>query len=176
MKLGLGRNEVKLADYTPEWKNEFIRVKKELVERLGIQEEQIEHIGSTAIDHMAAKPIIDILVGVEDIDAISTRLKEVLKAVGFLRLRVQKSNEVVFAKFADESFQIKTHYIHLVNYKEATWNDLLFFRNYLNKNAEARKKYLEIKREYTSTFSTGIQEYTDYKEKFVQDILAQQLK
>ncbi|MGD7043037.1 GrpB family protein [Jeotgalibacillus proteolyticus] len=170
MKLGLKRNEVKLEDYTPEWKEEFTRIKQEIMQNAAIEETRIEHIGSTAIKGMAAKPVLDMVVGVNDIQNVEDDLFAGLKLAGFLRLKVERPNEIVLAKFSNETYEKKTHYIHLVEFQEEFWNNLLFFRDYLNSNELARKKYLEIKLDYLKTASTGIEEYTNRKEAFVKEI------
>lgn len=170
MKLGLKRDEIKLVDYTPEWINEFIRVKKEIMQNVNIEENRIEHIGSTAIKGMSAKPILDILIGVDDIQNLDETIIKGLKNIGFLRLRVERPEEIVLAKFTDKTYEEKTHYIHLVEFQKELWDNLIFFRDYLNSNEPARKKYLDIKLEYLKKSSTGINEYTDYKEEFVKNI------
>lgn len=76
MKLGTGRNEVKLAEHSREWAEEFKRIKKELINRTALTKDQIEHIGSTAIKEIKAKPIIDILVGIESIAKIYLNSKK----------------------------------------------------------------------------------------------------
>lgn len=171
MKLGLKRDEIKLADFTPEWNDEFIRIKKEILKNLNIESDRVEHIGSTAIKGMAAKPILDILIGVDQIEKVDKSIFTGLKDVGFLRLRIERPKEVVLAKFSDETYQEKTHYIHLVEFQKDIWSNLIFFRDYLNSNESERKKYLQIKMEYLRKSSTGISEYTDYKEAFVKNIL-----
>lgn len=75
MKLGLKSNEVKNVPYTKGWHNEFIKVKKEIQQHTNIKRNQIEHLGSTAIEGMAAKPIIDILVSIDDIATVETSIK-----------------------------------------------------------------------------------------------------
>jgi GrpB-like predicted nucleotidyltransferase (UPF0157 family) len=67
MKLGLKFEEVRLVDYTPEWKDEFEKVQQTIMENTNINKDRIEHIGSTAIKDIPAKPIIDILVGVDEL-------------------------------------------------------------------------------------------------------------
>ena len=171
MKLGLKRDEIKLADFTPEWNDEFIRIKKEILKNLNIESDRVEHIGSTAIKGMAAKPILDILIGVDQIEKVDESIFTGLKDVGFLRLRIERPKEVVLAKFSDETYQEKTHYIHLVEFQKDIWNSLIFFRDYLNSNESEQRKYLQIKMEYLRKSSTGISEYTDYKEEFVKNIL-----
>jgi len=137
-----------LVPYTYQWHNEFIKVRKDIQKFTDLNEERIEHIGSTSIKNMDAKPIIDIVVGVNDITKIDSSLISAFKEVGFLRLRVEKPNDIVVAKFTDDTYDKKTHYIHLVNYREELWNDLIFFRDYLNDNESERRKYLELKKNF----------------------------
>ncbi|MGG0658584.1 GrpB family protein [Rummeliibacillus pycnus] len=175
MKLGLGKNEVKIVPYEIEWKDEFARVKKEILLHTNINENQIEHIGSTAIVGMAAKPIIDILMGVKDLKLLDAKLIKGLKESGFLRLRVERPNEIVFAKFTDDTYEVKTHFIHLVEYNGELWNNLIFFRDYLNDHEDVSKEYLNIKLTYINEKSNGINEYTDFKENFVRNIFAKRI-
>ncbi|MBR7553638.1 GrpB family protein [Allobacillus sp. GCM10007491] len=170
MQLGLGYDEVRLASYTPEWKEEFIKVKNELMKHTNLEDNRIEHIGSTAIKGMSAKPIIDIIVGVDDLQIVDKPLMKKFYEAGFLKLKVERPGEIVLAKFTDDTYKEKTHFIHLVDYQKELWKNLVFFRDYLNSNEAARERYLEIKREYLKDSSTGVNEYTDFKEEFVKEI------
>lgn len=170
MNLGLESNEVRLVDYSSKWKDEFERIKHSILKNTDLDEERIQHIGSTAIVGMSAKPIIDIAIGIDDLENISKELFKSLEKVGFLRLKVDRPNEIVLAKFLDNTYQNKTHFIHLVEYKEELWNDLIFFRDYLNDNKSARDRYLDIKKSYADKNSIGINEYTSFKESFVKEI------
>ncbi|WP_422124566.1 GrpB family protein [Planococcus sp. X10-3] len=171
MELGLKQDEVKLMEFTLEWKEEFIRVKNELVENTALDENRIEHIGSTAIEGMSAKPVLDIVVGVDDLGQVDNALLQAFQKTGFLRLKVERPEEIVLAKFTDDTYKEKTHFIHLVEYQEELWNNLIFFRDYLNRDEAARTQYVEIKLAYLKTSSTGIKEYTDFKEAFVKEIM-----
>ena len=170
MKLGLKFDEVRLEDYNKEWKSEFIKVKQDIINYTNIYEDCIEHIGSTAITDMPAKPIIDIVVGVDVLAKVDKPLLKGLYKAGFLRLKVERPGEIVLAKFTDDTYAEKTHYIHLMEYEKELWKNLIFFRNYLNSNSEAREEYLELKREYLRKSSTGVNEYSNHKEIFVKSI------
>ena len=172
MELGLKQNEVRVVEYTRKWHEEFIRVQKELVENTKIEESRIEHIGSTAIKGMAAKPILDLVVGVTDLSQVDQELLQAFQETGFLRLKVERPGEIVLAKFMDDTYQEKTHFIHLVEYRGELWNNVIYFRDYLNSNVEARTQYQEIKFAYLKNAAKGIKEYTDFKEAFVKGILA----
>lgn len=170
MELGLKGNEVKIVPYSQKWRDEFLRVKKEIHQHTKLEENRIEHMGSTAVEGMQAKPIIDILVGVDDLTILDPSVAEGLKAIGFYRLRVDRPGEIVCAKFKDDTYQEKTHFIHLVEYREELWENLLFFRDYLIAHEEAREKYTDLKLDYLEKSSTGINEYTNHKEAFVKSI------
>jgi len=170
LNLGLKNNEVRLVEYSPKWRDEFERSKNLILDHTHIPENRIEHIGSTSIIGMSAKPIIDIIIGVDDLEKVDKTLFKELEKAGFFRLKVNRPNEIVLAKFLDESYKVKTHFIHLVEYKKDLWHNLIFFRDYLNNNKEDREKYLDIKNKYVSKSSTGIIDYTNYKENFVKEI------
>jgi GrpB-like predicted nucleotidyltransferase (UPF0157 family) len=170
LKLGLKRDEVRLEDFTSEWIEEFISVKKEIEENTNLEEYRIEHIGSTAIKGMSAKPIIDILVGVDELSKVEKHLFKDFSKMDFLRLKVERPGEIVLAKFTDDTYEEKTHFIHLVEYKKELWNNLVFFRDYLNSNETARKEYLDVKMGFLKNSSAGVKEYTDFKEEFVKSI------
>ena len=175
MELGLEHNEVRIVDYTIEWADEFEKVKQGLIDSTGLADERIEHIGSTAIQGMPAKPVIDILIGIDDLNQTDKDLMKSFGKEGFLRLKVERPGEIVLAKFKDDSFQVKTHFIHLVEYQEQLWKNLIFFRDYLNENEEARRQYLNIKEEFLNNKSEGILEYTDFKEAFVKKIISENI-
>lgn len=93
-----------------------------------------------------------------------------LKETGFLKLKVERPNEIVLAKFTDDTYEEKTHFIHLVEYNNELWKNLIFFRNYLNSNETAREQYRELKMKFFEEKNGGINEYTEYKEQFVKEI------
>ncbi|MCC5890697.1 MAG: GrpB family protein [Alkalibacterium sp.] len=171
MKLGLKRNEVRLVAHDNGWEEAFLHVKADIIKATGIEPHQIEHIGSTAIKEVMAKPVVDILVGVPSLEDDQTDFIKQLKDCGFYRLRVEKPDEIVLARFTDETFESKTHFIHLTQYKGPLWNDLLYFRDYLNTHQSVRKEYEEIKKAFVKEKAEGIAEYTDLKEEFVKRVL-----
>lgn len=175
MRLGLKKDEVRLEAHTDEWKKEFLSVKMDILNSTPIQENRIEHIGSTAIKGIVAKPILDLVVGVDDIESVDKAVFQGLKESGFLRLRVERPNEIVFAKFTDETYEVKTHFIHLVDYDKNLWKDFIFFRDYLNSNKTEREQYEVLKIKFIEEKNGGINQYTDYKESFVKKIYDKRL-
>ncbi len=164
MKLGLQNDEVLVVPYDNAWKVEFKQIREELLSCTRLSNHQIEHIGSTSIEGIRAKPIIDILVGVENLETLEKPFFKDLERAGFYRLRVVRPSEVVCAKFSDEAFQVKTHFIHIVQYEVEKWQQLLFFRDFLRSNEEAKKQYEQLKESFFQTNLSGINSYTKYKE------------
>ena len=176
MKLGLKYDEVRIVPFDSEWKVEFSNVKQEIQSVLEIDDNRIEHIGSTAIEGISAKPIIDILLGVDDFHKIDKEMEKKLHKIGFYRLRVERPNEVVFAKFTNETFEVKTHFIHAVSFKEELWKNLIFFRDYLNEHEGERMEYANMKEDYLrQNNSPNINEYTNFKDEYVKNIFAKRL-
>ncbi|BFN33141.1 GrpB family protein [Vibrio harveyi] len=171
MKLGLANHKVDVVKHDPAWRQEFARSRSELALVTEIPPTQIEHIGSTAILDMPAKPIIDIVLGIEHFPHVSPKLIDALKSVGFLRLKVEKQDEIVFAKFTDDSYQVKTHYLHLTQYQEQLWRDWIQFRDRLNGNAELRSEYLALKFSLVKQAEITIEKYTDAKTSLVRKVI-----
>ncbi|MCE4047933.1 MULTISPECIES: GrpB family protein [Bacillaceae] len=171
MKLGLRRNEVKLSQYSMQWDKEYIKIKQAILHVLPQLRNRVEHIGSTAIKGMTAKPVLDLAVGIDDLTKVDQKFFYALKKLGFFRLRVERPEEIVLAKFTDDTFEEKTHYLHLVEYNKDLWNNFIFFRDYLNSNKTARDMYTNLKTSFIEKYPTaGIDKYTDYKAQFVEDI------
>src|SRR5699024_11749268 len=112
----LKRGEVKVQPYNVQWVGEFQKVKQEILEVTSIPKSHIEHIGSTSIKNMMAKPIIDIVIGVNDITNIDRNVFRGLKKTGFLMLKVERPNEIVIVKFTDDKYKENNNFIIIVNY------------------------------------------------------------
>lgn len=170
VKLGLKSDEVVLVPHEAGWKKEFTVTKEKIMEHTKLQSHQIEHIGSTSIVGILAKPVIDIAIGVENLEAQDKSFFKELRQAGFYRLQVERADEIVCAKFTDDSFETKTHFIHLVEFNKKKWHQMRFFRDYLNANEAVKKEYARLKNSFFSTGKDGITAYTEYKEQFVQSV------
>ncbi|WPP39378.1 GrpB family protein [Paenibacillus hunanensis] len=173
--LGLKRDEVKLVQHDPLWKEEFEQIQEQIMQVLPqLRTEQIQHIGSTAIMDIQAKPVIDIALGVEDFAEQRCHAEEPLRTIGFYRLRVQRQQEIVFARFTDSTYEVKTHFIHLIPFESEHWKNMLFFRDYLNAHAEMRMEYERLKQSFTMD-QGDIEQYTEHKEQWIQHIFTKRV-
>jgi GrpB-like predicted nucleotidyltransferase (UPF0157 family) len=167
--VGLKRGTVQLVPYNPEWPELFEQEKQLLQETLGSHIINIEHVGSTAVPGLSAKPIIDIIASVgsfSNLDDISRKLQ----ALGYEYMPERM--------FADRKFFPKgprhnrTHHLNIVLKDSASqWQDILLFRNYLRGNSGARESYQLLKQTLGQQYANDRQAYTTAKAGFIQDIL-----
>ena len=94
--IGLTTDIVELHPYNPEWKDEFDKEKKYLLNMLKGYDVLIEHVGSTSIEGCSAKPVIDIFIGVKSLEYAET-LKPLFLEHGYI-YKINVPNEVYFKK------------------------------------------------------------------------------
>lgn len=170
--LGLNRNVVMLAPYTNAWTGLFQEEKTLLEKILGQHVLAIEHIGSTAVKGIAAKPLIDIIIGVQSLDDVQLFDELKLREAGIYRLgRVNIEGKVVFAKFTNMEVLTKTHVYHVVEYQGSWWDKHIRFRDYLNAHPETAKEYETLKIQLAERFPTNEKEYAEAKVAFIDRVL-----
>lgn len=169
MTLGLKRGCVKLMLHQEEWyviAQDTIEI---LFDILGQSAVGIQHIGSTAIRNIMAKPIIDIAVGVrqfEDIEPYITSLRE--KGIIFRG----DDNEGKLFVIGDFEKDTRTHHIHVVEHNSDAWKNYINFRDYLNGHPAKAKEYEELKQELAQLYHEDRVAYTKGKQKFIDEIHA----
>lgn len=162
--------EVSLAAYDVAWPVQFNlereRLRAHFPQLLGI-----EHFGSTAIAAMPAKPIIDILAGVESM-ATADELFEPVLAHGYTTSRAFNAMLPDRRWFMRSANGRRTHHLHLVVYEGDSWKVHLRFRDILRSDAALAQRYAQLKRELAAKFSRDREAYTDAKSAFVSSVIA----
>ena len=145
--LGLKRGSVQLLEHEKEWEIEAYDTILRLKAILGDVIKDIQHVGSTAITSIKAKPIIDIAIAVDDFDEILV-YEDKLRSGGFYyRPNVDIKGQLLFASgsFYDGSGDIQTHFIHVVKSGSMEWINYINFRDYLNREPLIAKEYENLK-------------------------------
>jgi GrpB-like predicted nucleotidyltransferase (UPF0157 family) len=167
--LGLKRGTVKLAPNDPEWSQSFAEEAKKLQLVFGDFAVAIEHIGSTAIPAILAKPIVDIGIIVPSLkQAINYRDK--LKDIGYVMKENDNREERLF--FMKGSEELRTHYLHIGEKGSGYVEDMVRFRDFLNNHEEIAKEYSDLKQKLCDAYSDNREHYTEQKKEFVKDVLA----
>ena len=127
----------------------------------------IEHIGSTAVPGLAAKPVVDIMAGVESLDA-SRPVIPVLEAHEYCYAPYRTD---VMHWFCKPSPAFRTHHLHLVPVGSRRWIEQLAFRDYLRANPDAAMEYAALKWRLADAHRFDREAYTDAKAPFVERVL-----
>ena len=162
---------VEIAPYDPSWPEQF----RDEAERLRVALKPwlagpIEHIGSTAIPGLAAKPVIDILAGRPG-NVAGNAYVAAFRQLGYEHkgaCGIPGRN--YFRKGAP-----RTHHVHLVSWSSDLWRDHLLFRDYLRTHPEIARDYETIKRELATMYLQDKVRYTDAKGPFVRSIVRRAL-
>jgi GrpB-like predicted nucleotidyltransferase (UPF0157 family) len=152
---------VVIMNYDPNWPRMFEDERARILAVLGDRVVAIEHIGSTAVVGLGAKPIIDAMIGVcslDDADPCICRMA----SIGY---KYRPENE---DKFPERRFFDKPSYhMHMVEVSSDFWRRHLIFRDYLKIHPEKTKQYLELKKELASKYHVDRERYTDAKTQFI---------
>lgn len=171
--IGLKRGTVKLVKHNPEWRQSFAKEEKEIRRVLGQDCIDIQHVGSTAIPGILAKPIIDIAVVVPALEKVKRSQVE-LKAIGYeLKENDARIERLFFTKGSEEK---RTHYLHVGEIGSGYTEDMILFRDYLCNHKDAAEEYSELKRSLAEKYQNMREMYTRKKQNFIESILAKAKK
>ena len=155
---------VHVVPYDPLWIDKFEDEKIFLEQLLAPwRKGPTEHVGSTAVVGLCAKPVIDTMVGVTSLST-SEPAKEVLRQVGYQYAEYKTDMMHWFCK---PSFAMRTHHLHLVPFESSLWHERLAFRNLLRTNSKVAEEYAALKRELARKFEFDREAYTDAKYPFI---------
>lgn len=142
------------------WLTQFNDEKQQIKHALDQQVLAIEHIGSTAVPTISAKPIIDIMVGVHSLTAINDAQINKIIALGYQYIPTYEKNLPHRRFFQKRSKQDSCGYhIHLVNYHSAWWQRHILFRDFLRAYPTTAKKYEALKIELAQALNNNDQAY-----------------
>ncbi len=161
---------IRICDYDPRWPGMFEREREALRAAIGVWATGgIHHVGSTAVPGLAAKPIVDILVGVEGLD-VSRACFEPLAGLDYLYAPYRSEEMHWFCKPHPSS---RTHHLHLVPSESDRFADELVFRDRLRADPNTARAYANLKRELAIRFRDDREAYTEAKTEFIGTVLAE---
>ena len=161
--LGMG-DEVEIAEYDSAWPGAYERERTAILGALGELVFAIEHVGSTSVPGLGAKPIIDIMIGLRELTD-HARCVAPLQSLGY-----EHKGEVGIPDrhyFRKPVLGPRTHQIHMVEHGSDFWVRHLLFRDYLRANPDKAAAYDRLKRELAERFGTDREGYTEAKTEFI---------
>ena len=164
---GVEKTEIEIFDYDPDWPKKFETHARAIADALGGSALLIEHVGSTSVPGLAAKPVIDILVVVSDSADESAYLPS-LEAAGYvLRVREPDWNEHRMFRTPEKDVHVQ---VYSVDCPEIERN--LVFRDRLRRNVEDCRRYEQTKRELAAQEWPDMNAYAEAKTGVIESIIA----
>jgi len=170
--LGMAKHEIILVPHNNSWKQVYKNARNEIKQILGANVISIHHIGSTAINGIVAKPIIDIGVIIKRIEWLNIAGMESAGYVYYGNSNSFVPEDYYFNKFKDEHKNIETHHIHC--YTEDNCENLknnILFCEYLNSHPEIAKHYEELKINLAYTYLKDRISYCNGKTDFCNNVV-----
>ena len=160
--------KVTVLPYDRAWKIAFEAIRQELVAALGDLALEVEHVGSTSVEGLSAKPCIDIDVVIEDNRVFEAVVRR-LETIGYIHegnLGVEGREAF---KYTDKP-HLQTHHLYVCPQDSRELCRHIMFRDYLRAHPEAAEKYGRIKEEAARLFPNDIEKYIAYKSPCIAEI------
>ena len=156
-----------LSEYNPKWETIYLEEEKALIKALGKDiVRRINHIGSTSVEGLMAKPTIDILLEVYPNNQ-EPFILNTLKSLGYITEGdiLKKPLNMMFMKgYTELGFEEKVYHLHL---REPGDYDELYFRDYLKEHPEVQKAYVNLKKKLKTEYTHHRDNYTNGKTEFI---------
>ena len=169
--IGLERHTVRVVAHRAEWRGLFEREERALRGRVGHLAVDIQHVGSTAVPGLDAKPIIDIALAVRSARDVP-RLVGPLGELGYVYGGDAGSDGGhVFVK--ESAPDVRTHHLHVVAADDPQWRGWLLFRDKLRADEALRARYAGLKKALQERYAGDRKGYTEAKNEFVRGLVHQ---
>lgn len=169
MTLGLKHGQNRLCAYSEDWPNQFQAESSLIRDACGPLITAIEHVGSTSVPGLLAKPIIDIAVGVDALD-VADEMIPAMQTLGYdYPDDIGIPDDRIFGR--DPGFRL--FLVHVVVHESKKWRYYLGFRNTLRSNKQLSEEYAELKTEIVKKHPSGRGVYTELKSVFIDRVLKQ---
>ena len=160
--------KVIVLPYDSAWKSDFEKIKAEIADAIGDLIIGIEHIGSTSVEGMSAKPCIDIDVIIKDISVLDAVIRR-LATIGYIHEGDLGIKDREAFRYENKP-HLRTHHLYVCPEYSKELHRHTVFRNYLRSNAEAVKKYSAVKETAARLFPNDIDAYIRYKSPCIEEL------
>jgi GrpB-like predicted nucleotidyltransferase (UPF0157 family) len=162
---------VEIEPYNPAWPDLF-QAERELLDRVLERwlAGPIEHVGSTSVPGLDAKPTIDIMAAVKDLESSRPAIAE-LERAGYCYAPYKSS---VMHWLCKPSPEVRTYHLHLVPFSSGLWNERLAFRDLLRTNYSVATGYVALKHRLAAAYRNDRERYTEEKGSFIEAVLREE--
>ncbi|MGJ0490028.1 GrpB family protein [Methylobacter sp.] len=167
--IGLKRHTVEVVEHNSTWASLAADACREIRYAGGDLIVAIQHVGSTSVPDLAAKPILDIAAGIINLESIPELIR-CLTRVGYI-YRGDSGDEGGHLFVKESAPDIRIIHLHAMCYEGNQWRNYLAFRDLLRGNAVIRKQYADLKMELVGRFGQDRASYTESKSLFIAEAL-----
>lgn len=162
---------VEVVEHDPRWRTQFEAEAQHLLDALRPLDPTVEHIGSTSVPGLPAKPTIDVLVLVDDVQDILA-YQDALAALGYeyRPASLTSSDDQLFFRKVAPSGK-RTHHLHGVARRSQKGHEYVAFRDYLRTHESEARGYAELKLELAQRFASERMRYVDEKARHVDELM-----
>ena len=160
-----------VAPYDVAWKSAFEDIKIEIESALGDLIIGIEHVGSTSVEGMSAKPCIDIDVIIKDYSVFDAVVSK-LASIGYIHEGDLGIKDREAFKYTDKP-HLMSHHLYVCPQNSEELRRHITFRDFLRSNAEAARKYSSVKETAAELFPNDIDKYIEYKSPCIEELYKQ---
>jgi len=164
MESNLSNRVIEVVDYDSSWKETFETEKVLLTKAIGINAVNIEHIGSTSVVGLAAKPVIDILIEVSDLKELDAS-NDKIEALGY---EIKGENGISGRLYFQKGGNQRSHHVHAFQTNDLHLHRHRAFKEYLIAHSEIASEYGSLKKEAASKSDNNINLYMELKNNFIQ--------
>ena len=164
MEINLNDRVIEVVDYDPNWKRIFEIERGMLTKAIGCNVVQIDHIGSTSVVGLAAKPVIDILIEVANLAELDTANKNI-ESLGYL---IKGENGISGRRYFQKGCSQRSHHVHAFQTNDFHLLRHRAFKEYLIAHPIIASEYGSIKKEFISKSDNDINIYMALKNDFIQ--------
>jgi GrpB-like predicted nucleotidyltransferase (UPF0157 family) len=166
-----GGGRIVIYDYDPTWPARFAEARDELLQVMGTAPVTIEHVGSTAVPGLAAKPIIDLLLSVRSLPEARRILPGPLTTLGYRQMVEYEEwlpGELLFRRGLPGPW---THHVHVVEPQTERWEEHIAVRDYLRRHEDVAAAYGELKKALAVVFDDDIAGFREGKRPFLEAVV-----
>lgn len=161
---------VTLTPYDPKWPETFESEAARVSAVFTGVDHIIEHVGSTSVPGLGAKPIVDMMLGAPSLADIEARIPAI-EALGFEYVSKFEHELPERRYFRKSENGVRKFHLHSVATGGKFWRDHLAFRDYLRRHPESAEEYFRVKSELAVIHATAVHDYTEAKTPFIESIL-----
>lgn len=165
-----------IVDYDPRWPFIYEEEKRHILAIAGHKILCLEHIGSTAVVGLRAKPIVDIIAGVNS-SSEADKLVRLLRKIGYNEIIQQSDNLEWYyclrKTIKGQEMWLQNFHLHIMKFRSETWDKHILFRNFLRTHSEVAQEYDRLKRMLVAKYGYDRKNYTKAKTEFISSVITQ---